>query len=62
MAVVKKKKAGEKKKTQKEKKKPFQPIFSLKTTIWNLLFVLSFPPHFSKLGLSSEGGIWDFRA
>lgn len=30
--------------------------------IWDLLSFLSFPCHFSKLGLSSEGGIRDFRA
>lgn len=59
MAVVKKK---GRKKEAKGKKKPFQPILFLKTVIWDLLFFLSFPPHFSKLGLSSQGGIWDFRA
>lgn len=59
MAVVKKK---SRKKESKGKEKPFQPTLSLKTVIWDLLFFLSFPPHFSKLGLSSEGGIWDFRA
>lgn len=49
------------------KEKPFQPVLSLKTVIWDLLFFLSFPPHFFKAGVKFRGrnlglqGVGDHR-
>lgn len=62
MAGVIKKKKAEKERQKQKKQKPFQPLLSLRAVIWDLLPFLSSCSRFSKLGLSSEGGIWDLRA
>lgn len=53
MAAVKEKKKKAERKRGKEK--PFQPILSLKSVIWDLLFFLSFPPPLFKAGVKFRG-------